>query len=105
MKVTKIADFGAFVELAPEIEGLIHISELSMDRVDKAEDVVKVGQTMKAEVIMIDQTSRKIGLSAKIVKLRENKADVDDYVKKATSTSRTTMGDLFADALKGMKEE
>src|SRR5690606_24242307 len=98
------ADFGAFVELAPEIEGLIHISELSTDRVEKPEDVVKAGDTLRAEVIMIDQTSRKIGLSAKLVKLRENRADVDEYVQKAKSTSKTTMGDLFADALKGLKE-
>jgi small subunit ribosomal protein S1 len=53
---------------------------------------------------MIDQTSRKIGLSAKLVKLRENRADVDEYVQKAKSTSKTTMGDLFADTLKGLKE-
>ncbi len=105
VKVVKTADFGAFVELAPEIEGLIHISELSTDRVDKPEDVVKAGDTMRAEVIMIDQTSRKIGLSAKLVKLRENKADVEEYVQKAKSTSKTTMGDLFADTLKGLKEE
>lgn len=104
VKVVKTADFGAFVELAPEIEGLIHISELSTDRIEKPEDVVKAGDSIRAEVIMIDQTSRKIGLSAKLVKLRENRADVDEYVQKAKSTSKTTMGDLFADTLKGLKE-
>ena len=48
----------------------------------------------------IDKDARKIGLSAKLVKLRESKADVDDYVKKATSTSKSTLGDLFAEQLK-----
>tara|TARA_B100001248_G_scaffold241870_2_gene208930 strand:+ start:332 stop:2167 length:1836 start_codon:yes stop_codon:yes gene_type:complete len=104
VKVVKLADFGVFVELGPEVEGLIHISELSNERVEKPEDVVNVGDTIKAEVIMIDQTSRKIGLSSKIVKMRENKENVDEYIQKAKSTSRTTMGDVFGEALKGMKE-
>ncbi|MGE4131197.1 MAG: 30S ribosomal protein S1 [Bdellovibrionales bacterium] len=100
VKVVKIADFGVFVELESDIEGLIHISELSVKRVDKPEDVVAVGDTLRAEIITIDRDSRKIGLSAKLVKLREQKADVEDYVKKATATSKTSLGDLFGDTLK-----
>ncbi len=105
VKVTKTADFGAFVELESDIEGLIHISELSTDKIGKPEDVVKVGESVRAEVITIDKDARKIGLSAKLVKLRETKADVEDYVKKATSTSKTSLGDLFGDQLKGMKTD
>lgn len=101
VKVTKTADFGVFVELDESIEGLIHISELSTKRVDKPEDVVQVGDTVRAEVISIDKDARKIALSVKLVKLREQKADVADYVKKATATSKTSLGDLFADQLKG----
>jgi small subunit ribosomal protein S1 len=78
VKVTKIADFGVFVELEADIEGLIHISELSTDRINKPEEFCKVGDTVKAEVISIDKDARKIGLSAKLVKLRESKADVED---------------------------
>ncbi|OFZ12433.1 MAG: 30S ribosomal protein S1 [Bdellovibrionales bacterium RBG_16_40_8] len=100
VKVVKSADFGVFVELDENIEGLIHISELSQKRVEKPEDVVKVGETIRAEVVSIDKDSRKIALSAKLVKLREQKADVADYVKKATATSKASLGDLFADALK-----
>ncbi len=100
VKVTKAADFGVFVELEQDIEGLIHISELSPKRVDKTEDFIKVGETVKAEIITIDKDARKIGLSAKLVKLREQKADVEDYVKKATSTSKTSLGELFADQFK-----
>ena len=103
VKVTKTADFGVFVELDQDIEGLIHISELSVDKVNKAEDVAKAGDTVKAEVIMIDKDARKIGLSSKLVTLRENKADVEDYVKKATSTSKATMGDVFGDAFKAFE--
>jgi len=100
VKVVKTADFGVFVELAENVEGLIHISELSMKRVDKPEDVVKVDEVLRAEVISIDKDARKIALSAKLVKLRESKADVADYVKKATASSKTSFGDLFGDALK-----
>jgi small subunit ribosomal protein S1 len=100
VKVTKVMDFGVFVELEPEIEGLIHISELSKERVNNPEDIVKVDDTIKAEVLTIDKDARKIGLSAKIVRLREEKANVDDYVKKATSTSKTSLGELFGDTLK-----
>ena len=100
VKVVKTADFGVFVELESDIEGLIHISELSTKRVEKVEEVINVGDTVKAEIITIDRDSRKIGLSAKLVKLREAKMDVEDYVKKATATSKTSFGDLFGDALK-----
>ncbi len=105
VKVTKLADFGAFVELESDIEGLIHISELSMDKVSKTDEVVKPGDSVKAEVISIDKDARKIGLSCKLVKLRETKADVEDYVKKATSTSKATLGDLFAEQLKNVKSD
>ncbi|MEZ4871543.1 MAG: 30S ribosomal protein S1 [Bdellovibrionales bacterium] len=100
VKVVKTADFGVFVELNEHIEGLIHISELTTKRIEKPEEVVQVGDSIKAEVITIDKDSRKIGLSAKLVSLREQKADVADYVKKAKSTSKTSLGDLFGDQLK-----
>jgi small subunit ribosomal protein S1 len=105
VKVTKTADFGAFVELESDIEGLIHISELTTDKITTVEDFIKPGQSVKAEVISIDKDARKIGLSSKLVKLRESKADVDDYVKKATATSKSTFGDLFADQLKNVKTD
>jgi len=100
VKVVKLADFGAFVELESDIEGLIHISELSTKRVEKVDEAVKVGDVLRAEIITIDRDSRKIGLSAKLVKLREQKMDVEDYVKKATATSKTSLGDLFGETLK-----
>lgn len=100
VKVVKTADFGVFVQLDENIEGLIHISELSTKRVDKPEDVAKEGDVIRAEVISIDKDARKIALSAKLVKLREQKADVADYAKKATASAQASLGDLFADALK-----
>jgi small subunit ribosomal protein S1 len=105
VKVTKLADFGAFVELESDIEGLIHISEITTEKINHPQDVISVGGTVKAEVISIDKDARKIGLSSKLVKLRDAKADVDDYVRKATSTSKATFGDVFGDALKGVKTD
>jgi small subunit ribosomal protein S1 len=105
VKITKTTDFGAFVELAADIEGLIHISELTTDKISTVEDFAKVGQTIKAEVITIDKDARKIGLSSKLVKLRETKSDVEDYVKKATATAKTSFGDMFGDQLKNLKTD
>jgi small subunit ribosomal protein S1 len=64
-KVTKLASFGAFVGLQHDIDGLVHISQVSEERVDKIKNVLKVGQDVTARVIKIDKTDRRIGLSIK----------------------------------------
>jgi predicted RNA-binding protein with RPS1 domain len=64
-KVTKIMDFGAFVELEPGIEGLIHISQLSHKRVFRTTDVVKEGQQVEVMVLSVDQNAQRISLSIK----------------------------------------
>ncbi len=74
VQVVKIMDFGVFVELEPGVEGLIHISELSTQRVNKPESVTKLGDKLKAEVLSIDLDARKIGLSVKQVALHEKAA-------------------------------
>ncbi len=63
--VAKIASFGAFVSLAGDIDGLIHISQLSEDHVEKVKDVIKVGDEIEARVIKVDKVERRIGLSIK----------------------------------------
>ena len=63
-KVTKILDFGAFVEIAPEKEGLVHISKLAHERVAKVEDVIKVGDEILVKFIGLDEKGR-INLSRK----------------------------------------
>ncbi len=67
-KVTRLADFGAFVELVPGVEGLIHISELSDQRVRTCRDVVQVGQEVQARVLGVDKENRRIALSLKAAK-------------------------------------
>jgi len=63
--VTKLASFGAFIGLQHEIDGLVHISQISEERIDKIKNVLKVGQEVTARVIKIDKTDRRIGLSVK----------------------------------------
>ncbi len=65
--VAKIASFGAFVNLQDDIDGLIHISQLSEEHVEKVKDVLKVGDEVEARVIKVDKVERRIGLSVKAV--------------------------------------
>jgi small subunit ribosomal protein S1 len=64
-KVSKVASFGAFIQLADEIDGLVHISQISNDRIEKVKEVLKIGQEVSARVIKVDKTERRIGLSIK----------------------------------------
>ena len=70
-KVSKITTFGAFVSLEGDIDGLVHISQISEDRVDKIKDVLKVGQEIEARVIKVDKAERRIGLSLKAANYSE----------------------------------
>jgi small subunit ribosomal protein S1 len=70
-KVTKLASFGAFVQLKDDIDGLVHISQLSEDHVSKVKDVLKVGQEVEARVIKVDKAERRIGLSIKAANYSE----------------------------------
>ena len=77
-KVSKLASFGAFVEIEEGVDGLVHISQISDDRVQKVRDVLQVGQEVEARVIKIDPIERRIGLSIKAAKLPEEEFVVDE---------------------------
>ncbi len=62
-KVTKLTNFGAFVELEPELEGLLHISELADHKIDNPQDIVSDGDEVEVKILKVDTESRKIGLS------------------------------------------
>jgi len=64
--VTKITNFGVFVQLDPELEGLLHISELADHKVENPEDVVQVGEELEVRILRVDSADRKIGLSRKL---------------------------------------
>ena len=69
--VAKIASFGAFVQLEDDIDGLVHISQLSEDHVAKVKDVLKIGDDVEARVIKVDKVERRIGLSIKAAEYSE----------------------------------
>ncbi|OGL42372.1 MAG: 30S ribosomal protein S1 [Candidatus Schekmanbacteria bacterium GWA2_38_9] len=80
-KITKFANFGAFMELEDGIEGLIHISELSTENVSKPEDAVSIDQEIEAKIIRIDTSERKIGLSIRSLTEAKVKGEVDEYLE------------------------
>ncbi len=82
-KIARFANFGAFVELDENLEGLCHISELSDKRVEKPEDVVQLGQEMDFKILRIDPESKKIGLSARAVGHDEPVVDSKSYSTEA----------------------
>jgi small subunit ribosomal protein S1 len=71
-KVTKLTNFGVFVELEPGLEGLLHISELADDEVESPEDVVHVGDEIEVKVLRVDESKRRVGLSRKQVSQSED---------------------------------
>ncbi len=77
-KVSKLASFGAFVEIEEGVDGLVHISQISDDRVQKVRDVLQPGQEVEARVIKIDPVERRIGLSIKAAKLADEEFQVDE---------------------------
>jgi small subunit ribosomal protein S1 len=101
--VTKITNFGVFVELEPGLEGLLHISELADHKVDNPEDVVKVGQRVEVRIIKIDTEERKIGLTLIQAHFEEGEEGEGGGAKEAERPQPTapTLGSL-ANQLKGI---
>ena len=97
-KITKITEFGAFASIEEGVEGLIHISELSRDRVDDPDQVVKVGEVHKAEVISVDPAERKIALSIKSFVRNSETGNLRQYIDNDAS-STAHLGDLLQNKL------
>ncbi len=103
--ISKITTFGAFVELKDGIDGLVHISQIQEDRVEKIKDVLKPGQEVTARVIKIDREQRRIGLSIKAAnysaeQLAQETATYDQFSKSSGGTDLTSLGDIFDEASK-----
>lgn len=77
-KVARMADFGAFIELEPGVDALLHVSQISYDHVNKPEDVYKVGDVVEAEVVECNATDKKISLSVKSLLPVPSESDYDD---------------------------
>src|SRR5437773_632976 len=91
--VTKIANFGVFVELAPGLEGLLHISEISDQKVEKPEDILKVAQEVDVKILRVDSDERKIGLSLKRAQWPQDE-QVRETERKQRQTKRGLRGGL-----------
>jgi small subunit ribosomal protein S1 len=75
-KVTKVATFGAFVEIEEGVDGLVHVSQISDEHVERVKDVLKVGDDITARIMRIDKAERRIGLSVKAVSMPD-----DEFMK------------------------
>ncbi|MGC2760437.1 MAG: S1 RNA-binding domain-containing protein, partial [Candidatus Binatus sp.] len=99
-KVSSVADFGVFVELEEGIEGLIHISQLSNERVDKPSSLYKVDDALEALVVQLDPKERRIGLSIKALKQHEEREEMQAYLKREHEAARFSMEDILNEELK-----
>jgi small subunit ribosomal protein S1 len=103
-RVTNVTDFGAFVELEEGIEGLIHVSEISREKIEKPSDVLKVGDTVNAMILHVDPGERRIGLSMKSLKDRMDKVDVEKYMS-AQEFTTSNLGELIQEKMGRRNEE
>ena len=105
--VTKITSFGAFLDLKDGIDGLVHISQISEERVDKIKDLLKHGQQVSARVIKIDRDERRLGLSIKAANYSSEQlaAETATYeaLKRSAGNDMMNLGDILDEASK--KEE
>ncbi len=92
-KVTKIANFGVFIELEDGLEGLLHVSEISDQKVEKPEDIVKVGQELEVKILRVDGEERKIGLSLKRAQWAQEEEKKEEE-RKERQTKRGLRGGL-----------
>ena len=91
-KVVRLMNFGAFVELEPGLDGLVHISQCALKRIAKVEDAVQVGQTVRVKVLKVDKEAKRISLS-----IREALTEEVDYNAEVQGLDFDDLGDAPAD--------
>jgi small subunit ribosomal protein S1 len=98
-KIVRLTDFGAFVELMDGVEGLIHVSELAAERVDKPSDRVEAGQEVKVKILRMDPTEKKIALSMRAALEEAASEELADYQDRSASAgvASVTLGDVAGD--------
>ena len=99
-KVSKVTSYGAFVELEHDIDGLVHISQISEERIEKIKDQIEEGQEVSARVIKIDRDERRIGLSIKAAQYDDDQlaAEMDAYDSLKEEGELTSLGDILDEA-------
>jgi len=103
--ITRVADFGVFVRIEEGVEGLIHVSQLSSERVEKPSSLFKAGDQVKAEVINVDPHERRIGLSIRALGQSEEREEMEAYLKKERDAGRFSFETILNEDLKLDKEE
>lgn len=96
--ITKLTDFGAFMELEEGVEGLIYVSEIADHRIEKPADILKVGDQVRAEILSIEPKERRIGLSIKQLGRSEERSNYESYI--GERSRKTSMGDVLGEKLK-----
>jgi len=106
-KVTKITAFGAFIELSNKIDGLIHISQISKERIEKVKDALSLNDEIEARVIKIDKDERRIGLSIKAATEGYNEEQIKKASEEVTSAlqpgAMVDFGEVFDESLADME--
>ncbi len=97
-QVTSVTDFGIFLEIEEGIEGLIHVSEISKEKIDTPKSFAKVGDELEAVVLNVDTADRKIALSVKHLATRKEKAEVDAFLG-AQKNATSNLGALLQGAI------
>ncbi|MDQ0350870.1 small subunit ribosomal protein S1 [Alkalibacillus filiformis] len=97
--VKRLVNFGAFVEVLPQVEGLVHISEISKDHIETPQEVLSVGQSVKVKVLDVSEEEQRISLSIKEVEEEEENKEMQKY-QKEDDESAFQIGDLIGDQLK-----
>ena len=103
--VTTVTDFGVFVELEEGIEGLIHVSQLSNERVERPQALFQAGQAIEAEVTHVDPKERKIGLSIKALRRTEEREEMESYLQRERAGARFSFEDILNDELRLDRDE
>ena len=106
-KVSKIASFGAFVELEDGVDGLVHISQISDQRIEKVRDALHIGQEVEARIVKIDRDERRIGLSIKAVDMDEGEVarlSAESDTPSVTSAPLGSFATAFEEAFASSEE-
>ena len=98
VKIVKLTTFGAFAEIFPGMEGLIHISQIAYERIEKPQDVLSIDETVKVKVIEIDSEKRKIGLSIKALLPAPEKKVVEEAKEEDAAPVTMSIDELIAKA-------
>jgi small subunit ribosomal protein S1 len=103
--VTKLTNFGAFVELEPDLEGLLHISELADHKIEKTQDIVKLGEEIEVKILRVDTESRKIGLSLRRVQWAAEEQASESVQKPTPVDVQTVLSDINISQVADLQEE